>query len=243
MSPFTKKVVARQFTKKVLARFLAEISQVSSGTKSSAYAALLQRKERQLRVTLRNARKEYIAAIQLDRCRNNQRQMLSSVHRDSKKLKAHLAATQRCWSKIGKYGGKEEIARFAPGSDSREELDSFIRRFEETVRLMIQSAEGCRSEKQFTWRGRPRRGKSGISLFALTEFAKIIQAFWIQEIPPAFSFGYNGAHSKKARKQLNAATLVMLRSAQWLDTRCTLSNVRQAMEAARREPMLYGTIE
>jgi hypothetical protein len=227
---------------KFVAKLLADLSQANSGTKSSAPATLLQ-KRRKLLVILRTAEKEYSAALQLERCRHSQRQMLSSVRRDCKKLRSHLSAARNCWSSIGQYGGKEEIARFAPGSEAREDLDSFIERFEDAISLMIQSAERCRSEEQFSWRGRPRRGNSGISLFALTEFAKVVLAFWVEEISPALSFGYDGAHSKKRRKQLNMATLLVLRAAERMDTRCTLSNVRQAMEAARREPMLYGTIE
>jgi hypothetical protein len=193
--------------------------------------------KRKLRAALREAAKVYSEALQLDRCRYADRRMLSSVHRDCKKLRSRLTATQNCWSNIGRYGGKEEIARFSADYDA----DSLIELFENAIRLMIQSAEWCSSEEQFSWRGRPSRSKSGINLFALTEAVKVVRAFWVEEISPAFIFGYVGAHSKKARKQLNAATLLVLRAAQrFLDSRCNLGNVRRAMEAARREPMLYG---
>jgi hypothetical protein len=212
-----------------VARLLAELS------RSIPDIARSERAKRKLRAALRAAAKEYSEALQLDRCRYAQRKKLSSVHRDCKKLRSHLTAAQNCWSSIGRY--KEEIARFAPDYD----VDSFIEHFENAISLMIQSAQWCSSEEQFSWRGRPNRSKSGINLFALTEAVKVVRACWVEEFSPAFSFGYVGAHSKKARKQLNAATLLMLHSAQrFLDSRCTLGNVRRAMNTARRERRLYG---
>jgi len=221
---------------KEVARLLAELSRsIPDIARSERAKAGMKRK---LRAALVAAVQEYGSALQLDRRRYADRRMLSSVHRDCKKLRSRLTATQNCWSNIGRYGGKEEIARFAPGGD----VVSFIERFDDAISLMIQSAERCSSEGQFSWRGRPNRSKSGINLFALTEAVKVVRACWIEEFSPAFSFGYVGAHSKKVHKQLNAATLLMLRSAQrFLDSRCTLGNIRRAREWSRREPRLYRT--
>jgi hypothetical protein len=220
---------------KEVARLLAELSRsIPDIARSERAKAGMKRK---LRAALIAAVQEYGSALQLDRRRYADRRMLSSVHRDCKKLNSHLTAAQNCWSNIGRYGGKEEIARFAPDYD----VDSFIELFENAISLMIERAQRCSSEEQFPRRGRPSPSKSGINLFALTEGVKVLRAFWVKEISPAFSFGYVGAHSKKARKQLNAATLLVFRSAQrFLDSRCTLGNVRRAMETARGEPMLYG---
>jgi len=229
------------FTHQIVAQLAAETSRIlRTQTRAARQKTTLIGKEGKLLDVLRRAEEEYKYALELELSRDRQRTLLSAVHRDCEKLRSHLLRVAKIWSRMGQYGGQEEIARFA-----QDDFDALIRRFDESMSLMIRGTDLCRSEERFSWKGRPRKGASRVSLFALGEFATIVRVFWVSEIAPAFNFGLqevfdNNTHPDRGRKEPNAATHLLLRAAQIIDARCTISDIRQTMESVRHKEVLYG---
>jgi hypothetical protein len=234
------------FTEQLVAELATETSRIlRTQARAARRKTTLIGKEGKLLDVLKRAEDEYQYALELELHRDQQQRLLSAVHRDCEKLRSHLLRVAKTWSGMGQYGGQQEIARFAPGLNTQDDFDSLIRRFDEAISLMIRSTDLCRSEERFSWKGRPRRGASRVSLFALGEFATIIRVFWVDEISPAFNFGLqevfdDDTDPDRGRKEPNAATHLLLRAAQIIDARCTISDIRQSMESVRHKEVLYG---
>lgn len=236
-----------RFTKKFVRKLAADTSQILSNEKNAAKrGATLIGKEEHLQTALLSAKCEYDSALQLEAMRDQQRKLLSNVLKDCRALDSNIARAQKCWDKMRKYGGQLEVARFVPGWETAEDIQNLVTRFDETMSLMRAATVRYRSDEQFSWRtGRPRRGKSGVSLFALAEAATVIRVFWIQQVSSTFNFGLHEVfdartHEDKGRKVPNAATHLLWRAAQVIDKRCSLSDVRQTMESIRNKRSLLG---
>lgn len=235
-----------RFTKKFVRKLAADTSQILSNEKNAAKrGATLIGKEDHLQAALLSAKSEYESALQFEATRDWQRKFLSKVVKDCRALDSHIARAQKCWDKMGKYGGQLEVARLVPGWETAQDIQNLVSRFEETMSLM-RAATRRHADERFSWRtGRPRRGKSGVSLFALGEAATVIRVFWLQEVSLAFNFGLQEVfdartHEDNGRKVPNAATHLLWRAAQVIDKRCTLSDVRQTMESTRNKRLLLG---
>lgn len=236
-----------RFTKKFVRKLAADTSQILSNEKNAAKRGVtLIGKEDNLQAALLSAKSEYDSALQFEATRDWQRKLLSNVLKDCRALDSHIARAQTCWDKMGKYGGQLELARVVPGWETAQDIQNLVTRFDETISLMRAATARYRADERFSWRtGRPRRGKSGVSLFALGEAATVIREFWIQQVSSTFNFGLHEVfdartHEDKGRKVPNAATHLLWRAAQVIDKRCTLSDVRQTMESTRSKLSLLG---
>lgn len=234
-----------RFNARIVKKLVSDVGK-SMPTTTSNSKVTLSEKQLELLLVLRRAEAEYERALLLDRCRMQDRR-LSSIARDCRQISSLLKRAETRWGSLSPIA-KEEIVRFAPDVHSRDDSNSFVERFEEVITLMVNTAERCASEPRRSWRGRPSTGRSGVSIFALTEFTKIVRQFWIINISLGFSFGYSevfgkGTHPQKGRKQLNQASLFLLGAAQKMDARCDEANIRQAMERAARDPTLDGTYD
>ena len=102
------------FTEQIVAELAAETSRIlRTQTRAARQKTTLIGKEGKLLDVLRRAEEEYKYALELELSRDRQRTLLSAVHRDCEKLRSHLLRVAKIWSRMGQYGGQEEIARFA----------------------------------------------------------------------------------------------------------------------------------
>jgi hypothetical protein len=114
------------FTEQIAAELAAETSRIlRTQTRAARRKATLIGKEAKLLDVLNRAEEEYNYALELELHRDQQRRLLSAVHRDCDKLRSHLLRVTKTWSRMGQYGGQEEIARFAPVLNTQDDCDAF----------------------------------------------------------------------------------------------------------------------
>jgi hypothetical protein len=204
-------------------------------------AAPLRGKEAQLLAALREAEQVYEEWLELEPRRDQLRRSISTLPTDCEKLAKHLQSALACWSKMSEDNRYELAAR----SPNRGTVEEVTRRFDSTLTEMLSCAQRGSTEVNFSWRGRPRKSRAGMSLVALEEFTKVVRAFWVEEVSPVFGFDQTTIidettdANKGRREPASAATRLIEGAAKILDPRYNLSNVRQVMESVYHDPQPY----
>jgi hypothetical protein len=195
-----------------------------------------------LLAVLQEGEEVYEEWLEFEPRRDQLRRAMSVFPSKCNELANKLQKTLACWHDMGK---DNQYALAARGSNCASEQE-VAQRFESTLREMILCAQSGSTELSVSWRGRPKKSTTGASLEALTEFTKVIRAFWIdKKIPDAFGFDKitifdETTDANKGRDEAaSAAARLIEGAAKILDPRYTLSNVRQVMESVNRDPMMY----
>jgi hypothetical protein len=196
-------------------------------------------KEVQLLAVLQSAEETYNEWLELGASLYQQQRLMSNFPKDCDTLTNHLSKVLDCWHAMRNYGGQYELA--CRIQDHAADVKAFIQRTDSAMQTLTDVLRGAQSgsdDMRFSYTGRPPgQSKSGASAVALLEFTKVVRAYWIENISKTFRFTETTLdHLDSRRFATSAAARLMEGAATLLDRRYTLGNVREAMEAAFKDP-------
>jgi hypothetical protein len=199
--------------------------------------------EVQFGAVLREAEEFYDDWLDFEPVLKRERKLIARFPTDCEKLEKHIQSIIKCWFRMGEYRGHHELASML--DLTREDEIEFIQRTMKTLQQMLRGAElGAATSAGFSYRGSPGKS-SGPSLEALKQFTKVVRRFWIREVSESFGYEEARVFDEKAdpdqgrREPVSAAARLIDGAAAILDKRYTIGHVREAVEAANRDPNLH----
>jgi hypothetical protein len=206
------------------------------------FSAPLMGKENKLLDALRVAEKIYDDCLEEFLCLQKIRELNSSFPVNCQRLATHLERTLLCWERMG----DSQLELTFRASDCKHPKET-VQRFDETLRQMLSCAQMGAKEKPFSLLPGPPAGigRNKLPLAPLIEFTKAVREFWLNErIGTSFAYTYTSMDHKgrKRREATSPAARLVWGAAKFLDARCSLGNVREAMEAASKNPELRKDI-
>jgi hypothetical protein len=202
-------------------------------------SAPLLAKQDELLDALLAAENIYDQCLQEFLCLQKVRELNSSFPINCQTLKTHLERALACWERMG----DSQFELTLRASDCTYPNPN-VQHFDQMLRQMLACAEVGAQEQRFTYRGRPQGiGNSGVFLLPLEEFVKSLRLFWIAEVSRVFGFDATDVEKIGPEAEIteecvlcSAAARLVWDAVRILDSRCTIGNVKEVMEAVHANP-------